>query len=314
MPAATEHAARIGPVRYLIGKVMAWQAAFYLRLTADLKAVKESGHAFSWLAGISFLYGIVHAAGPGHGKVVISGYLLANEERVRRGVLIAFIAALAQAAVAVGIIAVMAAILDMTSMAITSTARLFETGSFALIAALGLYLLVRKGREAWAAFGGGDPHAHHHHHFGFEGHERLAHHDHGRHDHGHSHADVHERHARSHVPAPRSTARPGLRGAWAAIVSVGLRPCSGALIVLVFALSQGIFWAGIASTFIMAIGTAITVASLAGIAVGAKWLARRLVRGNESPLAGRVMLCLELAAALVITASGAVLFIGALML
>ncbi len=171
---------RMGPLRYLIGKAMALQADFYLRLTADLKAVKTSGHAFSWLAGISFLYGIVHAAGPGHGKVVISGYLLANEERVRRGVLIAFIAALAQAAVAVGIIAIMAAILDMTSIAITSTARLFESGSFALIAALGVYLLVRKGRDAWAALRGGDPHAHHHHHFGFDEHDRHS-------DHGHSH-------------------------------------------------------------------------------------------------------------------------------
>jgi nickel/cobalt exporter len=299
---------RIGPLRYLIGKAMALQAAFYLRLTGDLKAVKDSGHAFAWLAGISFLYGIVHAAGPGHGKVVISGYLLANEERVRRGVLIAFIAALAQAAVAVGIIAIMAAILDMTSIAITSTTRLFESGSFALIAGLGIYLLVRKGRDAWASLEGGDPHAHHHHHFGVDENEHHSHHGHLHAHHSHAHAH----HACSHIPAPQVVARPGVRGAAAAIVSVGLRPCSGALIVLVFALSQDIFWAGIASTFVMAVGTAITVASLAGIAVGAKWLARRIVGGGEGQMAARIMLGLELLAALVITASGATLFVGSL--
>ena len=106
--------------------------------------------------------------------------------------------------------------------------------------------------------------------------------------------------------------KPGLSGAAAAIVSVGIRPCSGALVVLVFALAQGVFWAGIASTFLMALGTAITVAALAALAVGAKDLARRLTRG-EGQGAAYVMLGLELLAALFITALGVVLFAGAVM-
>ena len=110
----------------------------------------------------------MHAAGPGHGKVVISSYLVANEARIRRGVVIAFIAAFVQAVVAVGLIGVLAVVLNMTSMAIDSTAKIFEAGSFALVAALGVYLLVRKGRAAWAVMQGGDPHAHHHHHHGHE--------------------------------------------------------------------------------------------------------------------------------------------------
>jgi ABC-type nickel/cobalt efflux system permease component RcnA len=67
----------------------------------------------------------------------------------------------------------------------------------------------------------------------------------------------------------------------AAIVAVGLRPCSGAIIVLVFALAQGLFWIGVASTFVMGLGTAITVATIAVIAVSAKDLARRLSAGRE---------------------------------
>ena len=289
----TEGAARDAPPSQASGGLMAriaeMQTRFNRDLTNALKALKEGG-AFWWLGGVSFLYGIVHAAGPGHGKVVISSYLVANEARVRRGVAIAFIAAFAQAVVAVAIIAVMAVVLNMTSMAITGTATAFEAGSFALIAALGVYLLARKGRQAWAMLGGGDAHAHHHH---------DHHHD---HRHGHGHCDH----------GMVADVKPGLSGAAAAIVSVGIRPCSGALVVLVFALAQGVFWAGIASTFLMALGTAITVAALAALAVGAKDLARRLTRG-EGQGAAYVMLGLELLAALFITALGAVLFAGAVM-
>jgi nickel/cobalt exporter len=310
-----------------MARISAWQAAFNRDLTDALKALKDGG-AFWWLGGVSFLYGIVHAAGPGHGKVVISSYLVANEAQVSRGVAIAFIAAFAQAVVAVGLIAVMAAILNMTSMAITGTAQLFEAGSFALVALLGLYLLARKGRDAWAVLSGGDNHAHHHHH----GHGHLPSTSRGRTgEEGGERQSPAERlvvaaravpppsqvgaeqaaaHSCRHHALPAAT-RAGRSGAAAAILSVGIRPCSGALVVLVFALAQGVFWAGVASTFLMALGTAITVAALAALAVGAKDIARRLSRGDGSGSA-HVMLGLEVAAALVITALGVVLFAGAI--
>ena len=63
----------------------------------------------------------------------------------------------------------------------------------------------------------------------------------------------------AHGPEPEELAGPGgWRRGLSAIVAVGLRPCSGAIIVLVFALAQGLFWAGVASTFVMGLGTAIT--------------------------------------------------------
>jgi ABC-type nickel/cobalt efflux system permease component RcnA len=273
-----------------MARITAWQTAFNRDLTSALKALGDGG-AFWWLGSISFLYGIVHAAGPGHGKVVISSYLVANEARVRRGVVIAFLAALAQAVVAVALIGVMAMILNMTSMAIDNTAKAFEAGSFALVAALGVYLLVRKGRETWSLLQGGEAHSHDHGH---------AHHHHG-----------HAAHACQHHAVPIET-KPGLSGAAAAVLSVGVRPCSGALVVLVFALAQGVFWAGVASTFLMALGTAITVAALAALAVGAKGIARRLARSGGNQVPTYVMLGLELAAALFITALGAVLFAATL--
>jgi ABC-type nickel/cobalt efflux system permease component RcnA len=267
------------------------QTAFNLQLTASLKALTSGSGAFWWLGGVSFLYGIAHAAGPGHGKVVISSYLVANEERLRRGVLIAFLAAFVQALVAVGIIGAMAAILDMTSAAITDAAKFFEAGSFALVALLGLYLLVRKGREAWTTFRSGDSHTRHHH---AESPSALR-----------GGASCHQHHV------PLAAEKPGIAGAAAAVLSVGIRPCSGALVVLVFALAQGVFWAGVASTFLMALGTAITVAALAALTVGAKDVARRLTQG-DGRRAGQVMLALEGVAALFITLLGAALFAGSI--
>lgn len=291
-------------------RIGALQASFTRDLNAALKALAGDGMAFWWLAGISFAYGVVHAAGPGHGKVVISSYLVANEQRLRRGVTLAFVSAILQALVAVGIVGLMAVVLNMTSMAITDAAGWLETGSFALVAGLGLYLLATKGSRAWALAGGKSPSrlwggvrgggmpptgsathlrvapAHHHHHHGPAC--GCAHH-----------------------AAPAALEKPGWSGAAAAVLSVGIRPCSGALVVLVFALAQGMFWAGVASTFLMALGTAITVAALAALAVGAKDIARRLAHGDDRRSA-QVMLALELVAAVFLTALGTMLFAGSL--
>jgi ABC-type nickel/cobalt efflux system permease component RcnA len=113
-----------------------------------------------------------------------------------------------------------------------------------------------------------------------------------------------------HHAAPALFEKPGLSGA-AAVLAVGIRPCSGALVILVFALAQGIFWAGVASTFLMALGTAITVAALAALAVGAKDVAARLASG-DGRRAGYAMLAVELVAAVLITAMGAALLVGSL--
>ena len=263
----------------LIPWIATLQKQFYRELTAALKALRESGYAFWWLAGLSFAYGVVHAAGPGHGKVVISSYLVANEESARRGILIAFLAAMVQAAMAVAIVGIAAIVLNMTSIAMTQTARVFEIGSYALIAGLGLFLLLRKARGLLKLRGG---------------HVHDAHCDH------------------NHAPTPDQAANArGLSGAAAAVLSVGIRPCSGALIVLVFALAQGIFWAGVVSTFLMGLGTALTIATLAATAVYAKGFASRMA-GVGSDRASVVMAGLEITGALVISAFGLLLLAGAL--
>ena len=114
----------------------------------------------------------------------------------------------------------------------------------------------------------------------------------------------------AHGPQPEELAGPG--GWWrglSAIVAVGLRPCSGAILVLVFALAQGLFWAGIASTFVMGLGTAITVAAIATLAVAAKSAAKQFAAARAGSGA-LVLRGIEVGAALMVTAFGALLLTG----
>lgn len=275
-----------------VGWVLAKQAEFYRAMSATIRAAKTDGTALVTLLGISFAYGIFHAAGPGHGKAVISSYLVANEETWRRGVVLSFASALMQAFVAILIVGVAAALLGATAKMMGDAVRIIEIVSYALIIVIGLRLLWVKARGFFAALETlRKPHAvgaavtpkdHDHHH----DHHHHDHHAHGHsHNHDHSHHDHHDHEGawgHAHGPEPEELAGPGgWRRGLSAIVAVGLRPCSGAILVLAFALSQGLFWAGVGATFVMGLGTAITVAAIATLAVGAKSLARRFARSRS---------------------------------
>ena len=313
----------------IIGWILAKQAEFYRAMSSTIRAAKTDGSAFWTLLGISFAYGVFHAAGPGHGKAVISSYLIANEETARRGIVLSFVSALLQALVAVLIVGIGAWLLGATARTLCSTERIIEIVSYGLIALLGAWLVFTKGRGLlralpWSfaapqptpvavAAGGHDHnhHEHHHHDHAHHGHDHHHHHGQGHHDHhhGHDHHDhghVHDEHCgHNHGPSPSELAGPGgwTRGL-SAIFAVGLRPCSGAILVLVFALAQGLFLAGIAATFVMGLGTALTVATIAVIAVSAKGLARRLSAGGD----GRGAIVVR---AMEFGAACAVLFLGA---
>jgi nickel/cobalt transporter (NicO) family protein len=277
----------------VIGWILAKQSEFYREMSSTIRAAKSDGSAVWTLLGISFAYGIFHAAGPGHGKAVISSYLVANEETARRGIVLSFASALLQALVAVALVAVLAWLLSSTAKTMCSAEKAIEIASYALIAAFGARLVWTKGggfmralqAKPAPAMAAAAAHHHHDHDHGHHHHDHHNHdHDHGHHhDHAHGHDHVHDEHCgHSHGPTPDQLAGPGgwQRGL-GAIFAVGMRPCSGAILVLVFSLAQGLFWAGIAATFVMGLGTAITVATIAVIAVSAKGLARRLSAGSE---------------------------------
>jgi ABC-type nickel/cobalt efflux system permease component RcnA len=269
----------------IIGWILAKQSEFFREMSATIRAAKSDGSAVWTLLGISFAYGIFHAAGPGHGKAVISSYLVANEETARRGIVLSFASALLQALVAVAIVAVFAWLLSSTAKTMCSAEKAIEIASYCLIAAFGARLVWTKGggfmRALQAKPAMAMAAAHHHDHGHDHDHDHHDHH-HG-HDHSHDHGHVHDEHCgHSHGPTPDQLAGPGgWRRGLGTIFAVGMRPCSGAILVLVFSLAQGLFWAGIAATFVMGLGTAITVATIAVVAVSAKGLARRLSAGSE---------------------------------
>ena len=308
----------------IVGWLLSKQSEFYREMSSTIRAAKSDGSAVWTLLTISFAYGIFHAAGPGHGKAVISSYLVANQETARRGIVLSFASALMQSLVAVVIVGICAWLLNATAKTMCGAEKAIEIVSYALIAAFGARLVWTKGggfiralqaprpvpAMAFAAAGhhdhAGHGHDHHDHgHAHVQEHAHVVHgdHEHRHDDHGHDHGHVHDEHCgHSHGPAPSELAGPGgwQRGL-GAILAVGIRPCSGAILVLVFALAQGLFWAGIAATFVMGLGTAITVATIAVVAVSAKDLARRLsgtkegggalfMRGVEFGAAGLVLL------------------------
>jgi nickel/cobalt exporter len=340
------------PTSGVLGWIFAKQAEFYRPFSGLIRAAKADGTAAWSLFGLSFLYGVFHAAGPGHGKAVISSYLVANEETWRRGVVLSFASALIQALVAVALVGIAAVLLNATAASMSKAVNIIETASYALIILIGLRLLWVKGRAFISAFqnlhrpapvgaavtpadhdhaGHGHAHDHHgHDHHGHDHHDHdhhaHDHHDHGHHDHDHHHHD-HDHHGHSHdahcdhedhvsawghahAPEPEELAGPGgWRRGLSAVIAVGARPCSGAIIVLVYALGQGLFWAGVVATFVMGIGTAVTVAAIATVAVGAKAWAGRIAE-SRSGYGMLAMRGIEVGAAVVIIAFGTLLLAG----
>ena len=328
------------PVGGVLGWIFAKQAEFYRQFSSLIRAAKADGTAAWSLFALSFLYGIFHAAGPGHGKAVISSYMVANEETWTRGVVLSFASALLQALVAVVVVGIAAGLLNATAATMNRAVNAIEIVSYSLIVLIGLRLLWVKGRAFIAALhslhrpaavGAAVTPVHHHHSHHDDaqhGHQAQAHHghDHG-HDHerkhhtldrdcgcGHAHHRDHDDHAsawgHAHALEPEELAGPGgWKRGLSAIVAVGLRPCSGAILVLVFALAQGLFWAGVVATLVMGVGTAITVAIIAMIAVGARTWAKRFT-DSRSGYGMLAMRGVEAGAALVIIAFGSLLLTG----
>jgi nickel/cobalt exporter len=312
------------PPEGITGWLLAKQAEFYRMLSGTIRSAKTDGSAVWLLMGISFAYGIFHAAGPGHGKAVISSYLVANEETWKRGVTLSFLSALLQAVVAVAVVGVATVLLSSTAGTMNRAVWWIEIASYLLIAAMGARLLWVKGRgflREWAALRAPKsvgaaatvPHHHHHdhhHHDHAHHHHDHAHHGHAHHDHAHDHHDHDDHAGHSHGPTPDQLAGPGgWKRGLAAIFAVGLRPCSGAILVLVFAYAQGIFWAGVAATFVMGLGTAITVAAIATLTVTATAFAARLA-ATRTGYGSLALRGIEVGAAALILVFGVALLAG----
>ena len=285
--------------------ILAQESRFYLQLTGAVRSSKTSPAAALVLMALAFAYGIFHAAGPGHGKAVITTYMVSNEVALRRGLVLACFAALVQALVATALVGLAAFAFNASAQSMTASAQVVEFTGYLGIIAFGLMLVWRKGRALKAAFRlvpAEAPRV-----MAFAGFSPTMGHrgaisaapsrftiDDGSHpedcDCGYSHMPD---------PALLSGKRLDIKSAVFAVVLAGARPCSGALLVLVFAASQGVFLVGVLATFAMAAGTALTTGALATAAVLAKDIAVRLTGSRRSVLAMRLVECVAAAAILV---------------
>jgi nickel/cobalt exporter len=237
--------------RGFFGWIAAGQAQFYQALSRNVSA--DASSSWIMLVLVGFLYGVFHAAGPGHGKAVISSYLVANGETLKRGIVLSFLSAGMQAFSAIAIVGIFALVLGAGSRAMGIAAFWMELLSYAAIAVLGLWLIIRAVKKLSST-------------------NQMQ----GAGNCGHSHGpDV----------AALEQQDFSWRHALPAIAAVGLRPCTGAILILSLSLSQGLLEAGIAATFAMALGTAITVSMIAAIAVYAKhialWLASSSIESSR---------------------------------
>ncbi len=296
--------------------ILGQESRFYLLLTAAIRATRDSVWGALGLVGISFAYGVFHAAGPGHGKAVVASYMISNEVALRRGLVIALLAALLQAVVAIALIGTAALIFHATALRMTAAAEWLEFASYCGIIALGLALVWRKGRALVFALRPApvpslilasaststmmfDAPIRGTSRFSVD--DGSAQHVHGP-DCGHVHMPD---------PSALSAASFNWRVAAVTILTAGARPCSGAILVLVFALAQGMVWAGVAATLAMALGTAVTTGALAIAAVFAKDFAVR-VSGGSSPRGAIIGRVVELVAAACVLAFGLALLAASL--
>lgn len=290
----------IAPFQQVTQWVSAQQVRFFQSLTEAIRNITEDPRFVGWLIVLSFLYGVFHAAGPGHGKAVLASYMLATPVAARRGVLLSFLAAGAQAVTAIVAVGVLSVALKATSMRIADSVWMLERISYGIVMLFGIWLVWRKIAVpllAWLrpapqlrALGADVPAAHHHDHV--HGPDCGC---------GHSHS----------VDAHLLEGEFRWRDALAIVASIGLRPCSGAVVVLVFAMGQGLGWAGVAAVLAMAVGTAITVSAIVLMAVFGKGLAMRMSAGEGSGAMLSLRL-IEAFGALLVLAFGTVLFIASL--
>lgn len=259
--------------------ILTVQAEFYGALTAAVQALKADGVGLMSLAIVGFLYGIFHAAGPGHGKGVISGYIIASKSSILHGLVLSLAAALLQAIVAIGIVGLFAIVLKATAATINATARNIELVSFAAVAGLGVILIWAKASEflrCLASIRSGSMPTYYDERFQFKKHTSLL-------------------------------------DSWRIFVGVvlaaGIRPCSGAIILLIFSVSQDMFAAGVIGAIAMAIGTSITTGTLASLTVFAKSLLHRLA-ARKHRIGLIAFAAFELLAAAFVLTLGSMLFVG----
>jgi ABC-type nickel/cobalt efflux system permease component RcnA len=266
--------------------------ALHEGLTSSLGALQDSGSpaALVSLVASGFLYGVLHAIGPGHGKVVIGAYMFADDRTLRQGLLITALSSLLQAVVAIALVLALFLMLGLAEGAMESAAAWMDCVSLALLAGVGMVLIVRGARFLGARQGIS------------RGSRR-----------GHVCADDHSScKACGHAASAQQLRNvQGLRGMLLVVASVGLRPCSGALLLMTLACLTRQTGAGMLTTLAMGLGTGLSVSAIALAAVRSRKWVIDLAGAAEPRLATATGVASIFGGAAII-ASAALLLVGAL--
>ena len=281
------------------------QRGFQNEMALGLRALRagEPGAVMALLS-VCFAYGFFHAIGPGHGKVLIGGYGLGRQVPWLRLSVISLLSSLGQAVTAVVIVAGGITIMGLArDQLVGITEDIMAPASYGAIGLIGGWLIWRGFRKsAGLALGAGTGH-----------HDHTHQHKHD-HDHGHHYAHDHgtcQTCGHKHGPdlAEVENTR-SLREALALIAGIAIRPCTGALFILIITWQMGIFGAGIAGAFAMALGTATVTIGVALASVGRRG-------GLVSGLQGSAVLtwavpAIEIFAGVLITVIASGLFLRAI--
>lgn len=295
------------PLRSVFRQVAMWQREINSYLARQLRQTSDDGGMTAAFTVIfaSFIYGVLHAAGPGHGKLVVASYFTAREAPLRTGILMGGVIAVTQAVVAILMVTILAMALGGSQLEIMDRTNLLELASYGLILCIGLYMLygALTGKATC-------------------GHDHGDAHDDGHSGHEHGHNPGHDHHGHSHGPDPKAkeTWLARTAGRWLGpqgeVIAIGMvsgvRPCTGSILVLLFAVANGVFMLGVIAAFMMAAGVAITISALG---IGAIVL-RQTVAGddpeNTTPARAFLGRSLSIAGSLAVAVLGALLFGGAL--
>ncbi|MGR5062438.1 nickel/cobalt transporter [Photobacterium sp. DNB22_13_2] len=250
----------------MVLKSIEWQRAVNNQLADLLYDAKDNPLVSGgYLAGFSFLYGVLHALGPGHGKVIVTTYLATQPTKVKTSLMLTLVSAVCQALVAVLLVSVLLWGFNASMREVSSQAVKFMTISSVLVSVLGVMICwrafkgVRRSVAQSQKMGCADHHDHHHSTECGCGHRHIA------------------------SPEEVDNAKT-LREYIGVIMSIGLRPCTGAIMVLLFANMVGLYWMGVVSALVMSLGTALTTSALALLTLSGKRIVHRyLQQGNGQP-------------------------------
>ncbi|WP_249975924.1 nickel/cobalt transporter [Vreelandella olivaria] len=252
-------------------QLLSWQRDLHRALTLAITELSREPTTATWLSllGVSFAYGVFHAAGPGHGKAVLATYLASHGGATRRALGLSFAASLLQGVTAIAMVVVLVHGLGWVTRQAMGSVAWVEQASFMLVVLLGGWLCwraVKQLRRAYAVkLSDASGHSHSHSHT---------------HDHSHCCGGAH------HIEPQQAL---DWRTALMTVGAIGMRPCTGAVLMVGAASLLGQFYVGVASVLAMSLGTGITVSALALTSVFARgWATKRLHKQRSQQVVEKV--------------------------